>query len=202
MSQSQNLIVDDEILHQAASGDSDALQRLLELSLPLIRKQCPPALYAWIDDIQQIVAYRLVRKFRSEESPYQASTLAAYRSFVQRTTLNVSLNILRSERRSQSLEELNAATGFEPAKQPEANQVNARLRMERCLELLPDPLAREVFWRRFILQESVEETVNALVAEGWDVTHKEVYRTTERSILHLSKLPEVREMFENIGSEV
>lgn len=196
-----NLTFEDETLHRAASGDAEALQHLLELSLPWIRKQCPPSLYGWIDDIQQIVAYRLVRKFRNEVSPYQVSTLAAYRSFVQRTTLNVSRNIWRDERRSQSLEELSEATGFEPARQPEADRVNDRLRIERCLELLPDQIAREVFWRRFILQESVEETVVALSETGWDVSHKEVYRITERSILHLSKLPEVREMFETIGSE-
>jgi hypothetical protein len=189
----------DETLRRAADGDAEALQRLIELSLPLIRRKCPPDLRSWIDDIQQIVAYRLIRKFRSVTNPYRVSTFAAYCSFVNRTTLNVSRNIWRYERRSQSLEELNATTGFDPARRSEADQVNARLRMERCLQLLYDPLAREVFRRRFFLQESVEETTLALRRQGMQVTTKHVYRVAERSILHLSKLPEVREMFETAG---
>jgi hypothetical protein len=191
----------DDLLRRAAAGDSEALGRLLEASLPLIRRTCPPNLYPWIDDIQQIVAYRLVRKFRSAARPYQVSNFAAYCSFVHRTTLNVSRTIWRRERRSQSLEQLSAATGFEPSGASEASRVNARLRLERCLELLENGVDREIFRRRFLLHETVDETTRAFQREGWPIARRDVYRAVERSILRLSRMPEVRDMFETAGGE-
>lgn len=190
----------DEILHRAAAGDATALDSLLEVSLPLIRQKCPSALRHHIDDVQQIVAYRLMRKFRSPTRPYQASTFFAYRRFVNQVTMNVAITIWHRESQTQSLEELNEATGFEPARRSEAEQVDARLRLERCLELLPDPLIREVFRLRFLLNASVEETLVILQRQGQPVSKRDVYRLAERSILYLSKLPEVRDMFENIDA--
>lgn len=190
-----------ETLHSAADGDAEALQRLIEISFPIIRRKCPPDLREWADDIQQIVAYRLVRKFRSRVNPFRVSTFAAYCCFVQRTTINVSRTIIQRERRLQSLEELSAATGFEPSMRSEAVEVLERLRLNRCLELLDDPLEREVFLHRFIQQKSVDETIESLQARGMAVEARDVYRAVERSILRLSRLSEVRDMFEEIGYE-
>lgn len=190
----------DEILHRAAAGDADALDLLLELSLPLIRKQCPSALQNHVDDLQQIVAYRLIRKFRSPTRPYQASTFFAYRKFVNQVTLNVAITMWHTEHQVQSLEELNEANGFEPAMRSQVEQVDARLRLDRCLELLPDPLTREVFRLRFLLNASVEETMVILQQQGQQIAKRDVYRIVERSILYLSKLPEVRDMFEHVDA--
>lgn len=186
----------DEILHRAAAGDACALDLLLEVSLPLIRQKCPVSLRNHIDDVQQIVAYRLVRKFRSTTSPYQASTFFAYRSFLNKVTMNVAINLWHGENHLQSLEALNETAGFEPTMQSEAEAIDARLRLERCLELLPDGLMREVFRLRFLLDTSVDETLTILQQQGHRVTRQDVYRMTERSIGYLSKLPEVRDMFE------
>lgn len=186
----------DEILHRAAAGDGAALDILIEMALPLIRKRCPPTLRSHIDDIQQTVAWRLVRRFRNTQRPFHASSFFAFRSFLNQVTLNVAIDTWRSESQSQSLDALSASTGYEPTGPSGAEQVDAQMCLDRCLELLPHPLVREVFRLRFVLNASVGETLAILHARGEQVTRQDVYRMAERSIAQLSKLPEVRDMFE------
>lgn len=185
----------DEILRQAAEGDDEALGLLFELAIPLIRRRCPPTLREHIDDIQQMVTLRLIQKFRYSPRPYQASTFIAFRSFLNQLTRNVSIDLWERERRTASLDALREATGYEPSGVDEVTLIEDRLRLCRCKDLLPDPLTREVFRLRFVLDLSVAEVVQALQAKGNQITRRDVYLMAERAILQLRSLPEVHEMF-------
>ncbi len=189
----------DEILRRAASGDPAALTTLLELSLPFIRQHCPAALRDHVDDVQQLVAERLIRKFRHPESPYQASTFAAYRSYLNLTIHSVSITWLERDHPADSLERLASARGFAPAHATMESMTLRIARLKRCLELLPEDLYREVFRRRIVWGDGVAKVVAALQATHPTLTTQDVYRVTERSIVFLSKLAEVREMFEADG---
>lgn len=190
----------DEILRRAAQGDAEALDILLTISLPLIRQHCPPALRQSSDDVQQLVAERLIRKFRSSDSPYQAGTFAAYRVYLNKTIMSVCSNLQQRDRPTESLERLQASIGFEPA-QPDGpvTDLYRHVLFARCEALLPDAWHREVFRRRIVRQDDVATIIRDLQPGMPHLTHQDVYRVAAQCILILSKLPEVRDMFESDG---
>lgn len=189
----------DEILRRAAQGDSAALETLLALSLPLIRRQCPPDLRQRMDDVQQLVAERLIRKFHNRESPYRAGSFAEYRTYLNCTITSVCRNMQERERSAESLEMLYATSGFEPAHPDSTEEVIRHLLFARCETLLPDDRHREIFRRRIVRREDVATIVRDLQAVAPDMTTSDVYRIAEHCLVILKNLPEVRAMFESDG---
>lgn len=188
----------DEILRRAADQNQAALGSLIEVSLPLIAKRRPSALRHRVDDLQQIVSERLTRKFKNVESPFEATSFAAYREYLNKTILSAAYDMGRRERQTESLDTI-GDTAVLSRQVSEMDQVDKRMRLQRCMELLPNDRMRIVFRHRFVLEETTDETVASLRQQGLEVTKVEVFRLVERGIVYLSKLPEVREMFEADG---
>ncbi len=190
----------DEILRRAVAGDAEAFAALWTFTLPLVRQHCPPVLRPTLDDVAQLVAERLLRRFRNRQPPFQAGTFAAYRTYVNLTLKSVCLNLQQRTKPLHSLEAMHAATGFDPVgAQSATHDVQRMLLLRRCLLLLPDDLHREVFRRRIVLQEEVASVLQAVQAIAPGTTQREVYQAAARCIQMLSSLPEVHAMFESDG---
>ncbi len=191
----------DEILRRAVAGDAAAFDALWDISIPLVRSHCPPELLVAIDDVQQLVAERLIRKFRSRTSPYRADGFAAYRTYLNLTVKSVCLNMQQRDPACESLNRLHATRRLEPVEPSTIRSVERLLVLQRCMALLPDDLHREVFRRRIVLQEDVSTIVTELQPLVPGLTTQDVYRLTERSIRLLRSMPEVREMLEIDGGK-
>lgn len=191
----------DEILRRAAAGDAAAFDVLWEISIPLVRSHCPPELLFAIDDVQQLVAERLIRKFRSRTSPYRAEGFAAYRTYLNLTLKSVCLNMQQRDPACESLNRLHTTRRLEAVEPSTIRRVERLLMLQRCMALLPDDLHREVFRLRIVLQEEVETIVAELQPLAPGLTLREVYRLAERNIRLLRNMPEVREMLEIDGGK-
>lgn len=178
-----------EIVQRAARYDALALDVLLHISASLVQQRCSASLRQHIDDIQQEVALRLFQKFRSRTTPFQPTTFAAYRVYLQMTQRSVEIMFIRQHPEHDSLEQRQGATGEEPTSPSFVDLVERRAFLRRCLELLHDRLMQAVFYRRFVLDESPERVASVL---GIDKQH--VFRLTERSIRVLRNEPEIGDM--------
>jgi RNA polymerase sigma factor (sigma-70 family) len=157
-------------------------------------------------DVQQEVALRLVKRFRK---PYDVLSFEQYLGFIHLTTTRVWVDLyryetktsrrggeagsaLKSSIRTESLEELLETIGFEPASLSSAEVVDNELRLDRCCELLEDPMTREIFVLRFRHGFSREE-----IASKVNLTIDEVSQRTNHAIRKLARIKEVQEMFES-----
>ncbi len=187
-----------EIVRRAARHDQDALGVMIrDISYPRIEEWCRSKLRSFgltpqdVEDVQQEVANRLVRRFGRGQTPYNPGTLAEYYAFLLLTTRRLIID-MQAERRTSaaaSLDYLQEEKGYEPSDPTFADEVERRMRFERFLELLPDTQMRDVFQRRLGLDESASE-----VAQALGIEKGEVYRLTERAVRILAANPEVRDM--------
>lgn len=190
-----------EIVRRAAQGEQAALVLLLQISDPLVRQKCTKNLRAMADDIVQEVNIRLVRKFCNPASPYRPSTFPAYHTYLNLTATSVISNWLRDAGPELlSLEQLYGDQGLEPIAArslEEQTRVEARDRVQKLLALLPDPVAREAFYRRYVLAESPAEITSSLQLIKPDLTKKEVYRLLERAVKYLKQHPRVQQLLQD-----
>ncbi|WP_129670882.1 RNA polymerase sigma factor [Candidatus Chloroploca sp. Khr17] len=182
----------EEILRRAANRDQAAFARLWLISIPLVRKLCPVQCRPDLDDLQQEVAINLLRKFRHPTSPYQARSFAEYRVYVHTTVVHT---CLKMPRRAPTVDL--EALRVQPSQGEATDAVMRYAFYDRCLELLPDELHREVFRRRFVLDEDPATITAALRDRDASLTIKAVYRLIERCIKLLRTLPEIRDMLED-----
>jgi len=132
---------------------------------------------------------------RNQSNPYQPSTFAAFRSYLNLTIRSVVLNSIERDRQPlASLDELHDTQGIEPAEQAATTAVEERILLDDLLALLPDPLERESLRRRYLYQETPAEIAEALQAEDPNITKKDVYRYVERGMRRLMKHPLVEKL--------
>lgn len=190
-----------EIVRRAAQGERAALVLLLQISDPLVRQKCPRNLRAVADDIVQEVNIRLVRKFCSPVSPYRPSAFPAYHAYLNLTAISVISNWIRDAGpQPLSLEQLYTDQGLEPVAAhsiEEQTKVEERDRLQRLLALLSDPLVREAFYRRYLLEESPDEITSNLQPIKPGLTKKEVYRLLERAMKYLKQHPQVQQLLQD-----
>ena len=89
-----------EIVRRAAKGDNSAIEMLLGITTPYVRRDCNKHLNSrneLIDDAQQEVIRRLIKKFQSKESPYQPRSMAEYLNYVKLVARSVAINMLRRQ---------------------------------------------------------------------------------------------------------
>lgn len=188
----------EEILRRAAAGNVAALETLLTISVPLLAKNWRYRRYhADDEDLVQMALIRITGKFRNAESPYQARSFAEYRSYINMVMQSVVSNAARQHDSADSLDMLKDKHRVEPSQPGTERQIELRLMLERCEELLRTSLEREIFRRRIVFRDSVEEIVEALQHQYPDIKTKDVYRLAERAIRYLSQLPEIRAMWES-----
>jgi hypothetical protein len=209
----------DDILRLASGHDALAIGKLAEISLPLIERNCPRDLRDKKEDLQNLVVIRLIYRFGDKSNPYHPSGFAAYRVFLNLIVRSVVWHIRRDDTQSnESLDKLWEDTNFEPEQPSNSEQIENRLRLDRCHELLlercrnsPDnydkcQLDAEVFKLRFISDHNSQETTEVLRSRRWMIwdrdqnihrliTVKDVYKSTERAIHYLAAHPEVKDMF-------
>lgn len=199
----------DEILRRAASYDESALDTLLQISKTLIERHCPVALRNQRDDWVQDILLHIAQKLRNRQSPYRIhppppQPFVAYQSFLKIVRQHITYNYSAFEQRQpNSLDALQTQVGDVIASvKSDIGELHKQMRFERLLALIPKPIDREIFRMRFQLHLSTDETVDALNATGYAITKKMVQRSVERTIRHLSTIPEVRELFEDeVGNE-
>lgn len=187
-----------EIIRLAAAGDREALAILFEITMPIVTRLCPPALGPQQDDIVQEVNLRLLRKFRNTASPFLPSTFLAYCKYVTQTTNHIIYNLSTRDKAHLSLDEHEAKGGYPPtapsATAASAATVESGLLLQTLLTYLDNPLEREVFRRRYYLDETPEEIVAALQPIAPEMTKQSVYRLIEFAIRRLKKNPLVQQM--------
>ncbi|NNJ11525.1 sigma-70 family RNA polymerase sigma factor [Chloroflexales bacterium ZM16-3] len=193
----------DAILRQAASHDEPAISTLIQISEPLVRRNCPLRQRDGIDDWAQDVLLQIVVKMRNRESPYVVKPpppqpFVAYRAYLKITGRNLAYDQLRAEpdRSEVSIDPDQAASGNEIA-DPHSDlaELERLMRFEWLLERIRKPLDREIFRMRFGLHLAPDATVELLGQQGQDVTKQQVFRSVERTIRYLSTLPEMRDLF-------
>lgn len=196
-----------EILRRAVAHNEPALNVLLGITAAMMLPRCPRRLAHYGEDWSQDILTNVSIKLQNRRNPYviklpPPAPMAAYRAYVQMVARSVTYDYDRRAQRQQgvSLDELHRLAGFEPADgRPATTEVHQRMRMDRLLELIAHPLDREIFRLRFVLQLKPEEIVTTLADQffsGTPVTKERVSRSLERTIVSLSKIPEVRELFE------
>lgn len=195
----------DPLIERSAQHDEAALTCLLDLSQPLIAARCPQHLRHLLDDWAQDVLFIVAGKMRNRASPYTIKEpppqpFVGYRAFLKVVCRRMSINYTRREQAQSgiSLNQLQDQHGIELAHQrSELDELLKIMRLERLMALLPNALDRELFRQRFILGRSTAEAIEALAQTGVTVAKKDVFVSVERSIRYLSKIPEVRELFED-----
>ena len=171
-----------EILRRAARGEKEAIDTILLISRPLIEKKCPPTLKPHCEDIVQNVNFRLFKKFRNQENPFQVTTFPKYRVYLNTTTANVIYNMRENNPATISLDALTEMQGFEPQQPDRSQEIENLMLFEQLLALLDDDLEREIIRRRYGIGE---KSADIAVALGLDL--KKVYRIAERAIRRLKK---------------
>ena len=178
-----------EIARRAAAGDLDAQTMLFALSASHIEKRCPPDLKAQREDLKQEVFARLLKRFQDKKIPFQVTTFAAYLRYLFLTIRSVSRNMRRQKsKRTVSLEAFQQETGFEPDVSSPEDRVEKQLLLERCLQAIPDALAKEAFRRRYVLGESPGHIALALQEQSPGINKERVYRLCERALRRAAKI--------------
>lgn len=169
-----------EILRQAIERcDCAALRALLvEISYPLIARYCPPELSHCLPDVQQEVALRLLRRFSNPARPFVVESFPAYLKYLSKTVRSVTHKMLKHEQ-TIALSEDHVQDDRESET---VEQAQLALRM---LDALPNPLQRECLRRRYLLDQSPAEIVQALRPLYPDITKEQVYRALERGLRQL-----------------
>ncbi len=187
----------EEILRRAADRDGDeaAFSLLWVITAAFVRQTCPPQCRPFLEDIEQEVGLRLFRRLRLSPSPYRAGSFAGYRLYVNLTIKNACTNLHRSH------DIKHASLEFHPniSSPSMTKEVLRHMLFNRCEALLPDALHREIFRRRLVQHESVEDIVAALKDRYPDITPHHVHRIREGIVRRLRRDPEVREMFDSLG---
>ena len=191
-----------EIVAHASRGNEMALGLLSDLIIPLIRKKCSYDSRFDADDIIQDVSMRLVRRLRNRDNPYQPSTFAAFRSYLNLTIRSVVINTIeRDQHPNLSLDQLQDERGSEPSIPSDADAIETHMQLSELLALLPDPLERESLRRRYLYQETPAEIAQALQLEHPDsakeITKEDVYRYVERGMKRLVNHPLVQKLKTN-----
>ncbi len=179
-----------EILRHAARGEKEPIGVILALSRSLIERKCPPDLRAHVEDITQNVTLRLIKKFYNQKSPFHVTTFPKYRVYVKTTTANVIIDFRNRSPDEKSLDKLREEEKFEPQQEDDTKRVETLMLFNRCLDLLTDPLEREVIRRRYGLGQKPLEIVQALRSTWPELDTKKVYRFAENAIRRLKKMPE------------
>ena len=175
-----------EILRRAAAQDPIAIGvLLLRISYPLVAAYCSDDLKAWVEDVQQEVALRLLRKFMNREQPYRVTSFPAYLKYLKLTVRSVICNLQEQNRTAESLEESAEDQDAGPMSDV-ANPDRAAL-ARRLLAALPDPLQRECLERRYLLGQSPAEIAADLQPLYPEVTKAQVYRWVQRGLSKLRK---------------
>ena len=171
-----------EILRRAARGENEAIGVILLISRPFIEKKCPPQLKPHCEDIVQNVNIRLIKKFRNQKNPFQVTTFPRYRVYLNTTIANVIYNVRENNPVTISLDLLTEVQGFEPEQPDRSQEIENLMLFQQLLDLLDDPLEREIIRRRYGIGEK-----SAAIAKELGVELKKVYRIAERAIRHLKK---------------
>ena len=186
------------ILRRAASGDESALAVLIEIIAPLIGRNVPPDQRDDREELVQQVLIRIMGRLRRTELPFEVRSFAAFRDYLNVTLRSV---IVRNSRQrygnESSLDALQVSEGFDPSENSLSDQVENRMRLERCLTLIDNPRAQAIFRHRFLYGESLEETVQSLSAQDESLDRTTASQLLSVALRRLAKLPEVREMFES-----
>ncbi|MBX0331587.1 hypothetical protein K2Z83_28450, partial [Oscillochloris sp. ZM17-4] len=193
----------DTILRQAAAHDEEAIAMLIQISELLVRRYFPLRTPDLIDDWTQDVLLHITAKMRNRTNPYAIkppppSPFVAYQAYLKIAGRNIAYDQLRSEQ-SQPNVSIDEVTGdVHEISDPhdDIGDLHRLLRFDRLLQLINEPLDREIFRLRFVLQVSVEETIEILTRKGQVLAKSYIYRSVERTIHTLSMIPEVRELFE------
>ncbi len=196
-----------EIVRRAAQGDADALTILLyEITYPIIaktyRKEYKSAEAFTLDDLQQAVCLRLINKFRSDRSPYRATTFAKYYSYVNTTTVHVAINWLT---RGAHPNEITLSTGIlrlPGGYQPEHEvQKKERQRLSlQLLDLVREPLTREVLRLRVGYGENVANILQTLRPRYPDLTPQKVHRLIDKGKRQIKNHPDCSRIYEHYKS--
>ena len=171
-----------EILRRAARGENEAIGVILLISRPFIEKKCPPDLRAHSEDIIQNVNLRLFKKFRNQKNPFQVTTFPRYRVYLNAVIANVIYNIRENNPAIVSLDQLAEAIGVEPEQPDRSQEIENLMLFQQLLELLDDPLEREIIRRRYGKGEK-----SANIAEALELDLKKVYRIADRAIRRLKE---------------
>lgn len=171
-----------EILRRAARGEKEAIDVILLISRPFIEKKCPPQLKFHCEDIIQNVNLRLFKKFRNQKSPFQVTTFPKYRVYLNTTIANVIYNVRENNPAITSLDQLTEEQGFEPEQADRSQEIENLMLFQELLELLEDPLERQIIRRRYYYGQK-----SAAIAKELELDLKKVYRIAERAIRRLKK---------------
>ncbi len=196
-----------EIVRRATQGDSDALSILLnEITRIMVakkyRKKYKSAEPFSLDDLQQAVSERLIKKFRSDISPYKTTTFAGYHAYVNITADNIASNWLT---RGAHKYETTLSTGILrlPGGNRPEHEVQKRERQRALLQLLNlarEPLIREVLRLRIGYAESIDNVLQTLQPRHPDLTSEKLYRLVEKGKRQIRSHPDYSRIYDDYKS--
>lgn len=184
------------LLRLAIEGHDDALDRLLAISATLVLRNCPPHLGSDREEAVQRVLVRIFKRLRCSPLPFDLRGFAAFRDYLNMTLRSVIVTMHYDRHALESLDALRSHHGYEPPDQQTTEPVEARMRLERCAELIDDPCIQSMFRLRFIMGAGVEETAQALSNAHAVIDKTMVIKQLSAAVRRLARLPEVRDMFE------
>ena len=177
-----------EIVRRASKGDRSALETLVDITTPYIRRDCDKHLdlrKELIDDAQQDVILRLVDKFQNKKSPYQARSMGEYLSYVKLVAYSVSMNMLRRPI-PLSIEELEKDSGFEiEADRNDINEVERRILFNQALASIDDPLDKKLILLRYKYDLTPQQIFIWLDSRQVNIKIDDIYRRLEKCIVKL-----------------
>jgi len=176
-----------EILRRAAAQDPNAIGvLLLRISYPLVAAYCPDDLKAWVEDVQQEVALRLLRKFMNREQPYRVTSFPAYLKYLRLTVRSVIWNLREQNKMAESLEE--SVEYQDGGSVSDVANPDRAILARQLLAALPNPLQRECLERRYVLGQSPDEIAADLQLLYPEVTKAQVYRWLGRGLRKLQEI--------------
>lgn len=186
-----------EIVRRAAEGDDTALEVMLELTVMLLRPRSSALRPERVDATLQAVRIRLWQRFRLSEQRFNASSFAAFYTYVNLTLQSVIRNHDRTEQTAQrlkstSLDELHEEHGFEPVSVPDMDSFVRREQVEQILDVLTDEKERIAVRSRYLFGETPDEILVTLRKIEPEITKEDVYKLLECALKRLQKSPKVR----------
>jgi RNA polymerase sigma factor (sigma-70 family) len=167
------------------------------IRLQLNRKAVPAAA---LDELVQLTWFSF---WRAANKGLVFEGLAAALAYMQRVAVSQVISYRRGERqqRELSLQAHMAETGQEPAAGAESELFTAYQRerfRERCAEVLPTALERQVFWlryRRGLTPQAIAQVLNQRLP-GTPYTARKVSDILDRCFRRLSEDPEIRDILQ------
>lgn len=184
-----------EILHQAVTGQTEALTYMVELVITIVQRRCARLDVAQREELIQETCRRLLEKFRRVDSPFQVTTFAAFTQYVTVVTNNL-IRLWQQEANPASLEAMLEDWGIEPVAAPQMASVEQRMLANEILASLTDELEREAVRRRFMLGESPDEIVLSLREHYPDIDKAQVYRLIEYGLRRVRKQPKFQRLLQ------